>query len=160
MATPLWGTLETRTLNSSKSTGNKLRKKARHSSSLNQLYHQGFYNGEPRLANSSTGQSCLRKRLTKSPQPCNGVHFCADCPQQIIALHCLLPESASHSLSPTAATPALFREGTRPAGPLSTCHISPCTCPFPLCSQIFSLSGPTIIWGFANRNFLIIYQQP
>lgn len=45
MGTPLWGTLETKTLNSSKSTGNKIRIKERHRSSLNQLYHQGLMGG-------------------------------------------------------------------------------------------------------------------
>lgn len=42
MGTPLWGTLENKTLNSSKSMGNKIRIKERHRSSLNQLYHQGL----------------------------------------------------------------------------------------------------------------------
>lgn len=45
----------------------------------------------------------------------------------------------------------------RPAGPLSTCHISPCTCPPPLYSQD-SMSGPTIICVLATRHFPVNHQ--
>lgn len=139
--------------------GNKIRINVRCRSSLNQLYYQGLCNGELWLENSSTGQSRLRGCLTKThshTRECTSVLTILL--NKIIALHCLLPESASHWLPPTA-TPARFREGARPAGPLSTCHISPCMCPSPLCSQI-SLSGPSIIWVFAIRHFPVNYQQP
>lgn len=46
LGTSLWGMLETKTLNSSKSTGSKIRINARPRSSLNQFYHQGLCNGD------------------------------------------------------------------------------------------------------------------
>lgn len=71
LGTLLWGTLETKTLNSSKSIGNKRRINARHRGSLNLLYHWGLCNGELCMRPAGPRSGCCISPCTCPPPLCS-----------------------------------------------------------------------------------------
>lgn len=76
LGTSLWGMLETKTLNSSKSTGSKIRINVRPRSSLNQFYHQGLCNGDCAGPLSTCHISPSQVFLLFVPKSCLGPPLC------------------------------------------------------------------------------------
>lgn len=134
METPFWGTLETKTLNSSQPVGNKIRTDGKHRSSLTQLYHRDFGKGEL-FQKSEHWAKPSGYVFGREPVGMLGraLRYWLSCSPG----HCTLPPAASsvsHCLpSPAASQLSLAAEL---AGASSTHRVRPCMPPPPLCSPI------------------------
>lgn len=134
MGTPLWGTVETTTLNASQPMGNKVRTDGKHRSSLTQLYHRDIGKGEL-FQKSERWAKPSGDMLGSEPVGMLGRAL----RYRLLLTWPLLPATRcqlSHCLPPPAASQLSL--AAELAGPSSTHRVRPCMPPPPLCSPVLS----------------------